>query len=309
MKFSNDTAQKLAKQIRVRFGLKIARAVQGTPVPAKFVAGLISVEAGKKNGQITETATRFEPHVFAKLKQVRDGGLTQYNKIRRAQLKDATDDALQALSKSYGLTQVMGWWSLHLDCAVADLRDPEKHLDYAVKLMLLNSNGDFERQEYVGEYKQWNSGSETGKTHDPDYVFNAGSVMDAYAEFDPIEADSLVTDSVTKPAQPETPVTQINVEHAEEVKASTPLPVEGGRKDDAPKQASQGGTKSVIATAIGVLGGAGTAIGGWLQNSAALKIVGLLCITIVLLALVFRQLIMDYVRMTYMSDPTRINVK
>lgn len=114
MKYKKETAQKLAAQIRQRFGLKIARAVADTTVPQKFVAGLISVEAGKKNGQITETATRLEDHVLAKLKQVRDGSLLQYNKIRRAQLKDATDEALEALAKSYGLTQIMGYWSLHL---------------------------------------------------------------------------------------------------------------------------------------------------------------------------------------------------
>lgn len=104
------------------------------------------------------------------------------------------------------------------------------------------------------------------------------------------------------------PVPQINIEHAEEVK-TVPQPIEGGRKDDKPIQASQGGRKSTIATIIAGLGAAWTAIQGWFQNSSALKITGILCLTIVILAWMFRQLIMDYVRMNYMSDPTRLNVK
>lgn len=325
MKYSKSTAQKLAAQIRQRFGLKIARAVKGTPVPQKYVAGLISVEAGKKNGQIVEDATRFEAHVFAKLKAVRDGSLLQYNKIRTTQLKDTSDGALRNLATSFGLVQVMGWWTFHLGCTVAQLRDPETHLTYAVKLMLLNSNGDFERGEYEGEMRQWNSGSEKGKTHDPDYVFNISAVMDAYEELGDVDVDEAPTEvsdvenvattgtannetriSVSPPEQKDSP--QINVEHAEEV-TTAPQPIEGGRKDDEPRQASQGGKKSLIATIVGVVAGAGTAFQGWMQNSNALKVVGLVCITVVLLALIFRQLIMDYVRMMYMSDPTRINVK
>jgi putative chitinase len=105
------------------------------------------------------------------------------------------------------------------------------------------------------------------------------------------------------------PTPQINVEHADQVKADASLPVEGGRKDDPPKQASQGGLKSTIATIFGGIGGLLTAIAGWLQNNGSLAMVGVICLTIVLLAWIFRQLIMDYFRMKYVADPTKINVK
>ena len=261
MKISVLTAQKLAKQIRDRFGLKIARAVEGTPVPAKFVAGLISVEAGKKNGQIVENAIRFEPHVKTKLQQVRDGELTQYNKIRRAQIKDASDDALNALATSYGLTQIMGWWSIHLDCKVADLRDPDKHLKHAVELMLVNSRGDFERAEYVGEYRQWNSGSETGRTHDPDYVYNAGAVMDAYAELDPIDAvppeiiDPPATPEPPKPEAPPTPADVVVI--AEQPKETNPK-----------EKGEVSGPKSWWAAALTFFGSAGAGTLSWVKGAS-----------------------------------------
>lgn len=208
MKYSSQSALKIARQIRDRFGPRIARATEGTPVPPKFVAALISVEAGKdRNGRIKEDATRFEPHVYAKLKAVRDGHLPRYNRIRHAQLKDATDEALKALAKSYSLTQVMGWWTFHLGGTVAELRDPEKHLGYAVKLLMLNSqDGDFERKEYVGEFREWNSGNEKGKTHDPDYVHNAGAVMDAYESLGDVAPEPVAPEPIEpEPAKPEPP--------------------------------------------------------------------------------------------------------
>lgn len=139
----------------------------------------------------------------------------------------------------------------------------------------------------------------------------AEHIAEIAQKFERVLRASLVTDSVTEEVKPEEikpEVSQITVQHADEVKA-TPTPIPGATKDDAPMQASQGGRKSLIATIVGVIGGAGTAIGGWLQNSAALKIAGVICVTVVLMALIFRQLIMDYVRLNYMSDPSRLNVK
>lgn len=123
------------------------------------------------------------------------------------------------------------------------------------------------------------------------------------------EAEAELTKKDLEPAKAAEPGPQINVEHADQVKADSPLPVEGGRKDDAPKQATQGGNKSLIATIVGGLAGGGTAIVGWIQNNATLAVVGVVCGTIVLLALIFRQIIIDYFRMKYMADPTKINVR
>lgn len=315
MKYSSSQARKLAQQLRDRFGVGIHEATWGTIVPADFLASLISVEAGKDSrGQIKEDATRFEPHVYTKLKQVRDGKLLQYNKIRRAQLADASDDALKALATSCGLTQIMQWWSIHLGISVAELRGPN-HLKHAVKLLEMTAGNQLRTLDYEGTLRIWNTGRLGGKTHDADYVTNAGAVMDAYAELGPIQTKASpdkVEPFKPEPEKPDSPTEQtapqINVEHAGEVNA-TPQPIEGGRKNDPPMQASQGGKKSTIAVIFGAIGSIWTGFQGWFQNSSALKITGILCLTAVILAWMFRQLIMDYVRMNYMSDPARLNVK
>lgn len=193
MKYSSSQARKLAQQILDRFQARIAKAVEGTPVPPEFLAGLIAVES---NGR--ENASRYEAHVFAKLKQVRDGKLLQYNRIRRAQLAEASDDALKALATSHGSTQTMGYWAIHLNITVGDLRDPDKHLGYAVKLLDMNAGGYVHDSAWPSVLRIWNTGRPNGKTHDPAYVSNAGAVMDAYAELEPVEVGKVI-DLSTRP--------------------------------------------------------------------------------------------------------------
>lgn len=158
MKYTKQAAQKLATQIRARLGQKIVRAAQGSDVPPSFLVGLVAVESGGR-----ENASRFEPHVFAKLKQVRDGKLLQYNKIRTAQLKDASDAALKNLASSFGATQIMGYWSLALGISLADLRNPEKHLGYAVRLLNLVAPQYIERADWPSVLRIWNTGTASKK--------------------------------------------------------------------------------------------------------------------------------------------------
>lgn len=184
---TDSQAKKLAKQIFDRFDRRIVEATAGSDVPPRFVAGLIGNEAGKdKQGNISETATRFEKHVYASLVAVRDGRKSVYSGIKRADIKDASDAALKALATSYGVTQIMGWHCIkNLRCTIADLRNPEKHLFYTVRLLELNGfPKNPTKSEMDGEMRQWNTGRETGKTYHENYVPNAIQVRAAYAELE-----------------------------------------------------------------------------------------------------------------------------
>jgi hypothetical protein len=280
MKYSASAARKLAQQIRERFGRKISEACLGTPVPPALVAGLISVEAGKdRNGQIKEEATRFEPHVFAKLKQVREGTLTQYNKIRHRVLENADDDALKNLATSYQITQTMGWWAIHLGITVEELRNSDTHLKWAVQLLMLNAGRYIEDQEWANVLRIWNTGKPTGKTHDSDYVYNATSVMNAYrnllADVSEIELPERITAHYSGDPEHSEPfrvdVTPAKVETKPEpdpviVKAEEPKPT------DPKEKAEVSGPKSWVASVVGF---AGTGIGGiisWVQGASKILI-------------------------------------
>lgn len=85
------------------------------------------------------------------------------------------------------------------DVTIADLRDPEQHLDYAVQLLEMNAGQYIKQGDWDSVMRIWNTGRPNGKTHDPDYVFNAGSVMDAYEELGDVDVDE------SPPAPPEIP--------------------------------------------------------------------------------------------------------
>jgi hypothetical protein len=176
-------SQVTAANIKSQLGGRINAAVVSTPqrlVPAAFLAGLISVE----NGKLDSRALRYEPHVLEKLRQVRDSVLLRsYNGIRRAQIASASDDALKALATSYSFTQIMGWHVLVAPLAehsVAELRDPDKHLFFAVQLLEWDAGAYLKAKDYASVLRIWNTGRPNGKTFDSNYIANALAVMEAY---------------------------------------------------------------------------------------------------------------------------------
>lgn len=176
----------LAQQIFDRFDKQIVEACQGANVPPAFIAGLIANEAGKRNGVIVREATRFEPHVYASLIAVRDGRQAKYNRITRQDLTGASDAAIRALSISYEATQIMGWHVVkNLRCTIADLRNPDKHFFYTVKLLEMNGfvrNATEDQMD--GEMRQWNTGREGGQTYHANYVPNARRIRELYRELE-----------------------------------------------------------------------------------------------------------------------------
>lgn len=217
-------ALKAASDIYTRFGDRIETACQGSIVDPAFVAGLICNEAGRRRGVIVESATRFEPAVYADLVWLRDNGYcfigkarrTTYSGVTRAQIADASDAALRALATSYGLLQIMGWHSLaSLDCTIADLRDPAKHLGYAVKLLGIvgkpyltkarsTRSATVRDEEFEKVCRIWNTGRPNGKTYHASYVPNARAVRISYAAIAAAQASTSPDDRpiVPQPAQP-----------------------------------------------------------------------------------------------------------
>jgi hypothetical protein len=64
--------------------------------------------------------------------------------------------------------------------------------------------------------------------------------------------------------------------------------------------------------ALAAFGGSGaifTTIWGWVGSHMDAAAIGLICLTILILALIFRGAILDAIRMQSASDPTKYNVK
>lgn len=178
MAYSKKDVDSIARKIVKQFGSRLQSL---DPLYRKFIAGLIGVEAKKTATGFDESGKRFEPGVYQALKKVRDGLRPEYNRLTKKDLSDASDDALKNLATSWGATQIMGWHVIKNlpGASVDDLRNPEKHLKYAQDLARLVAAGYITGNNLAAAYRIWNTGSPTGKTHDPDYVENATDIANA----------------------------------------------------------------------------------------------------------------------------------
>ena len=87
-------------------------------LPYGYLMALIQLECGGK----IPAGSRFEPHVFRRLKNVRDGKRNRYENVTEMHLRGASDDALRNLATSWGPFQLMGYKCILLNVKVKDIR-------------------------------------------------------------------------------------------------------------------------------------------------------------------------------------------
>lgn len=187
MDAATTSETQLMQGIKDTWGALIVSACESSSVPAGFLAALVANESGGKND-----ARRFEPKVLAALWEVLLGRKTNYGSIGRTELlafvsgaaspvfnppQSLPPDAFQrvdGLASSWGLTQIMGYHVLGTSHDLDDLRTPEPHLQFALRMLggfahefSLDATKDFEEL-----FRCWNTGRPDGQTFDPQYVNN-----------------------------------------------------------------------------------------------------------------------------------------
>jgi hypothetical protein len=166
----NDSENKaLMARIRSEWGPYIKGACAKSSLPEAFLAALIANETGGH-----ENATRFEPGVFKHLKDVQEDRAPKYGRIYKSDLIGLSDEALQGLATSYGLTQIMGYAAVFQGVDYLTLGDPAVCFPLTLRILTqfaqaywLDMGKDFE-----GLFRCWNTGRPDGKTYDPEYVGN-----------------------------------------------------------------------------------------------------------------------------------------
>jgi hypothetical protein len=179
--------QELMQSIKTAWGAAIADACSTSSIPENFLAALIAGESGGHND-----ARRFEKNVLLSLWEVLLGRKAAFGSIGRADLVKFTaafsngqthfsdslpPDAFQrvdGLATSWGLTQIMGYHVLAANLTLEDLRDPAKHLRFALT-MLTGFAHQFQldvTREFDDLFRCWNTGRPDGATFDPAYVNN-----------------------------------------------------------------------------------------------------------------------------------------
>ena len=116
---AGDRAGKGAAE--ANYAREVRRAADKYDLDYGYLMSLLMLECGGRK----PSGARFEPHVFKRLKQVRDGKRSQYEHVTPGHLADASDEALKNLATSWGPFQLMGYKCILLDVKIQDIRGPE----------------------------------------------------------------------------------------------------------------------------------------------------------------------------------------
>lgn len=177
---AGDQAGKDAAEMN--YASEVKRAALAYDLDYSYLMALLMLECGGRK----PAGTRFEPHVFKRLKQVRDGKRTQYEHVTAKHLADASDEALKNLATSWGPFQLMGYKCILLDVKIQDIRGPQ----------CINHGADWINKTYgdrmrLGKFRDCfhihNAGtpypkSGLPKTHDPQYVPRGVAMMSQFSQ-------------------------------------------------------------------------------------------------------------------------------
>lgn len=139
-------------------------------LPADYLLALIALECSG----FKEVPSRFEPHVFTKLQDVRDGEVNNFEGIVTPDIHNSNDDALKNLASSWGPFQLMGYQCLYLDIKLKEMRG--KNSVYYSSVWIKNAYGKYlEKKQYKDAFHLHNTGKpypKVGppKTHNRYYV-------------------------------------------------------------------------------------------------------------------------------------------
>lgn len=142
-----------------------------------YLMSLLMLECSGKR----PAGSRFEPHVFKRLKQVRDGQRANYENVTAKHLAGASDDAIRNLATSWGPFQLMGYKCILLDVNIRDIRGSQG-IDHGAKWIDLTYGESMRRGRFKDCFHMHNTGQpypRTGmpRTHDPQYVPRGMAMM------------------------------------------------------------------------------------------------------------------------------------
>jgi len=159
----------------VNYGSEVDRIANEFGLPAHYLKALIVLEcSGRK-----KVPSRYEKHVFHRLKKVREGKKSAYEGITKEDIKDASDEALKNLASSWGPFQLMGYQCLKLGINVSDVRGPDA-VYWGVKWIDEEYGYKLRQGKFDHAFRMHNTGSPTGRTHDPNYTKNGARYMEYF---------------------------------------------------------------------------------------------------------------------------------
>ncbi len=154
-------------------------------IPHNYIMALIILEcSGKSPAQ-----SRFEPAVYDKLKQVRNGSLNKYSTINSSQLRNLSDETLKLLATSWGALQIMGYHCYELGVPIDALTNSNSSLKIGIRWCKKNYGNYLIKQNFSDAFHYHNTGRPMPffmmtTTYDPQYVFKGMRYMSSFEDME-----------------------------------------------------------------------------------------------------------------------------
>lgn len=185
------------KEIYKNIGQQIKTIILNSFIPPELLFALCCNESGKWLAQNDPVPVRAEPHVLNALKLVKKGEKQNYKGLTQDDLVECSPDKLFELSCSYGVTQIMGWWTFkYIPFTILDIQNnSDKALQATIHILSMlqdkQPQGNESALQYINSmdyesvFKIWNTGRHDGKTYDEDYVKNGYKAMLMWLKHNP----------------------------------------------------------------------------------------------------------------------------
>ena len=111
----------LASKLRANYAEEIEEICQAQKIPSEYFKALAILECSAEK----PPKSRYEPKVYERLREVKEGKKPAYGSLKHAQLKDLSPEQLKDMATSWGVFQLMGYHAYGLDIAPRDLEGAE----------------------------------------------------------------------------------------------------------------------------------------------------------------------------------------
>ncbi len=162
--------REVIQKVKTNYEAQVKQICQELNLPAEYFLALIILECSARKNP----PSRYEPHVFEKLKAVKNGKLTTYSGLTKADLQPYNEASLKLLATSWGALQIMGYNCVGLKITIDELKGANS-LRYGIYWCKLNYGKYLEKKDFKNAFHIHNTGKPYPffwfpQTHDPLYV-------------------------------------------------------------------------------------------------------------------------------------------
>lgn len=167
---SVSVSQDAIKRVNQNYSTEVEEICKEMKMPAPYFKALIILECSAKKNP----PSRYEHHVFEKLRAVRNGSLNSYSGIRKVDLENYSDQTIKQLATSWGALQLMGYNCIRLNIGIDELRG-KNSLRHSIAWCKDNYGNYLENKDFRNAFHIHNTGKPHptfwfSQTHDPAYV-------------------------------------------------------------------------------------------------------------------------------------------